>query len=803
MDKQDREYQEKMKSNVEQLSEKAEEKAKKEAIKKIITIIGVKGILIIILIILISSLLGVVFFAGALEIKDLTTKTKATSAKNQAIGNDALDKGLLQLDNGKYKISYDGKTGIEAIESILEDNDMNFDDFTEEEIECLYKCLKAEWATTYPNLGGKVDNKDIDSEYVQGVITIKRGKNDGNTVDLKYKPYEEFKNIKDSTALDYFSMKDGNIVVAAWSSSEIRYEPSNSMPDSIKSQYVNTGEQISISETSINYRSMIGIHSVPFELLLSLLINTEDVDFVNELADVAFDSKIEITVYDNTIETITVETENTKEVTTYEKWIDYIRDTVEWEVLENGQRIIAQMDVLREKFSNKKIDSAEKTELDYNVTTIRINKSNSYVVGLTDVDSWIAKIKNTYSYAETLGDENPLGLGDTNSEKVELEKEEVERPRDDADAQAYIAGLPRESSKYRRGTKEYINEYTYWIEKIIRKGTMTREQKLTKNTTQTNEYKYENSGKTTENIGKKFKKVYDNNPNAQAQLDCVASWLFELLEKTESTVDYVSVMKYLLYVCTGEDLGVTKLDLSIYDRSEFTTIGSGIYDGKTPLDAFLLAWEGTRKDENGNFVLHRPTDVTIGYGLYLKYNLELFQNLGYFKGIDQSVWENELYQNRKQRVINGTDIKFYDYSIENGSLKKGTQIPNEKIEEACENSRANMRNSIINEMKNKNITLKDNQIDALAIVKYKWGNIGNFSTVYHYYKEGNKDQFLNQFYVSGVHPMKKEYTLSERQYAAWLIFDKGEYIDRNGNKIDLGDSDSTSLRNSYRILVAD
>ena len=114
--------------------------------------IKVTVIIAIAKVISIAMLMGIGFavlaiLAGAVDFNDLDRNSKATSAKETAIGNEALDT-ILTMEDGKYKISYDEKTGREAIEAILEDNDMNFEDFTDEEVECLYKCLKAEWATT-------------------------------------------------------------------------------------------------------------------------------------------------------------------------------------------------------------------------------------------------------------------------------------------------------------------------------------------------------------------------------------------------------------------------------------------------------------------------------------------------------------------------------------------------------------------------------------------------------------------------------------------------------------------------------
>lgn len=564
MDEENKQYNEKIKESAGKLSEAAKEKAKKEVVKKIITVLGAKGVTILILVVIGITWLTTVFLAAAIQWNDLVDKIKATEAKTKAIGEEPLDT-ILTIENGKYKIKYknkDGKelTGKEAIKAILEDNDINFEDFSDEEIECLYKCLKAEWATTYPNLGEDVDNTDIDSEDIQGVITIKRGKTDGDVINLTYKPYEDFTNIKDESALNYFSIKDGNIIVANWSSSEIIYTPSESMPAEIKSQYVNTGEQINITETPINYKSMIGIHTIPFELLLSLLINTEEVEFASELADLAFDSTIEMTVYDNTTEIITIETEHTNEKTTYEKWVDYHIRTTNKEITAGGtvgHTSYSDGSTLK----NEKINPVtEKKEVDYSLTTKTITKDNSYVVGLTNVSSWIGDIKNEYTYKSIIGSEEDLGLGTPNTytEKGEIENISV----NDSDVQAFKNSkysIDSRVDSYNNST--HITERNCIIEAARKQGTLNGLYELTKNTSQTNEYKYESGTKQTTNIGKKFKEVYDKHPKAKAQLDCVSSWLFEMLEETETTVDYVSVMKYLLYVCTGMDYGISEEDI--------------------------------------------------------------------------------------------------------------------------------------------------------------------------------------------------------------------------------------------------
>lgn len=777
--------------NLSQFSKSAIEKVEKaEKAKKLVTKIIISTKIIGIGMIIGGVFALTTFLASAINYNDWDTYTKGITAKSDAVGDEALGK-IINLDDGKYKINYDEKTGKQAIETILKENNMNFEDFTDEEIECLYKCLKAEWATTYPNLGQVVDNRDTNSDYVQGVITIKRGKNDGTIETLIYKPYEEFTNIKDNSALNYFSMKDGAIVVAGWSSTQTEYKlekterSTKDIPEDIKNQYVGTGEQISISETVINYRDMIGVHGMPFEFLLALLVNTEDTEFVSDLADLAFDSTIEITVYDNTLEIISNNTELTTETTTYVKEADWYRYETTEKIDSEGKYIGGYSSI--DANGHESFDSEDIDILEYNVTTTITTKSNSYVVGLTNVDSWIGKLENTYTHS-TYTKVEDYGEGEPFSSEVTYDPEDISIT--DSEIQAILNNKRKTNSQY---TDEdgitYKITYKNDLKNAKKTASLETIKKITENTNTTNEYKYENTSKSTSDIGKKFKEVYNKNKKAQAQMDNVASWLFELLEETETSIDYVSIMKYLLYLCTGENYGVTEIDLDLFKQDTFTYVGT--VEGENALHAFLLAWESTRKDSSGNFILHRPNDVTIGYGLYLKYNLELFQELGYFKTLNQNTWENELYEIRRQRVIKKEDLNFYNYEIENGNLVRKEQIPNEIIEQASTNSRNKIRESVEKEVK---YQLSSSQYDALTVIKYKWGNIGNFNDVYHYYESGNKDEFLNKFYVEGIHPMQKEKDFSERQYAAWIMFEQGIYLDRSGNQIALPNTGTSETR---------
>ena len=563
--------------------EDAEKKAKKWM--KIIKNIAIIAKVSLVLIILISVIGLVVFLAGALEIKQDDKKTKAADAKNEAIGNEALGK-VLEIDGNKYKITYNGKTGREALEYLLDDYNMNFSDFTEEELDVLYKCLRAEWATTYPNLGDSVSNDDDD--YVQGVITLKRKAKDEVETPLTYIPYEQFeakKNSNDTSVLNNFSMNNGNIVVAGWGSYETKYNITKhtSVPDDYINGYQDTGLQYTLDEKEINYRSMLGIHTLPFEFALTLLTHLNTPEFVDDLADVAFNSTLEITIYENTKEIITKEKEEIEEVTRYNKWVDYtITTIVKREIYdeEKNEHLPPEQYVSTDSYKDKKIDSIKWDTIKYDIETTTTTQSNSYIVGLSNIKSWFTNMEVEYAYNPVMGSEVDSLNGTPDVRTTGPEEREIEEiSKLDSEVDKFMVDQYKTESHTttvdgkRRVT---TTQKKCTIDKARQQKIVTATNKTVVNTTQTNDYSYIKGDTKTSKTGESFEELYDKYPAVQGVFDTTASWMFKTLEKSESTIDYVTVLQYLLQICSGKDYGITEEEiedlLNLFNNQETFSI---------------------------------------------------------------------------------------------------------------------------------------------------------------------------------------------------------------------------------------
>ena len=73
----------------------------------------------------------------------------------------------------------------------------------------------------------------------------------------------------------------------------------------------------------------------------------------------------------------------------------------------------------------------------------------------------------------------------------------------------------------------------------------------------------------------KFLVAYDNSSGAQNQLNSIDSWLYDMMEEREITIEFIDTLKYLLYKYDGVDRGVTELEIGLFDSTEFVTISNG------------------------------------------------------------------------------------------------------------------------------------------------------------------------------------------------------------------------------------
>ena len=170
-------------------------------------------------------------------------------------------------------------------------------------------------------------------------------------------------------------------VVATWEQTNITIttdDPNVNPEDYNESNYI-------ISTKKINYEEMVKQYTMPFDMLWALLVMGESKSFVMELADLIYQSDIQITIYDN----VTINT-----------------DIDDWNYKEQTKAVVRGRIVSH--YENGESDSTNIKEHEhdphaiekYKTTKTKIKQTNTINALLTKADTWIADYQNEYIYSK-------------------------------------------------------------------------------------------------------------------------------------------------------------------------------------------------------------------------------------------------------------------------------------------------------------------------------------------------------------------------------------------------------------------
>lgn len=334
---------------------------------------------------------------------------------------------------GNVSINSDGSinttmTAQELWDKMLE-NDSRVDEYLDTPEE-LVKLMNAELITKYPDTRPNPDeeidwdtfNENIDSNKVQGIIKFGRAQTDGTKIRMTFADSETFYGWIDSynatgdqsawnDAMTHFTIEENktisntstaepitedetekennnsntdentqiepksySVVVATWNESETTVTSNDpSISNSSSATHTMTTQQI-------NYQEYISGFTMPFDYLWIFLVLGQQKDLVLELADLVYNSEIEITIYDNLT--------TTTETTTHNYTVT---------------QTITEGNVIRED------------EISYYKTEKIITNANTLNISLSIADVWFAKYTQEYTYErteESTGE--PITIGERN-----------------------------------------------------------------------------------------------------------------------------------------------------------------------------------------------------------------------------------------------------------------------------------------------------------------------------------------------------------------------------------------------------
>lgn len=561
---------------------------------------------------------------------------------------------------------------------------------------------------------------------------------------LTYIPYEQMENyIADNNiaALDYFTVNDNDELVVAGATQTIVEKGTS------ESSLSQVGDpDIKISKRSINYKNAISQYTTQMMFLFDLLLVSQNPEFVSAVADLIIDSRIEITVMDNTKTNVKTET--------------YTYHDHHYSAVNRDSRP-AETD---SSYNYDKITKITRTTTTEKSPSVKINYVKTWFCEQSV--SYIGKTEGPVEISnKTTSEPNekkPEGYGSwkTNQKTTVVETSTTltyeESVREDV---KFIIGESGDGERFANGE---INEPTFV-------GLMETPLK------QPNSDIYSKAG---------------------TNLVSGADTLFELLKKDQKLQNMELFMRYALNKYSDSTrYGEIDLNGSIFEIREFTSTGLSVDNALAEIlrsyenNALREYMNGSSSDYNSvsNYVNQDKTQyrlyytsadgcLNFSYGIMVRYSDGTLNNASYFadEGIDLQSLINQY--NSGQDVY--VDVEIIDRIFLN--------ILNDK------------RNALKETLAKHGVTMKSHQIDALVSVSYQYGNCGqyisgsdNIAELYKtYYQTGAVDEFKNRaqaqtddggranFFIGSLYSTRKEYT--------WILFNEGRYILSDGTEIRSG-----------------
>ena len=330
----------------------------------------------------------------------------------------------------------------------------------------------------------------------------------------------------------------------------------------------------SMTTTDVNYEVMVEPYTMHFDFLWALLVIGGDKNFVFDIADLAYNSQIEITVHDN----LTVNT-----------------DVDHWTYTERTKAEVGDATIVANCGGYTASGTVGAHTHDpwgedkpYTTTKTVVTQTNTINIALTRANVWIVDYKNEFTYSEptsttTTGEiklddteYEATGIGSTfDCEEIQAEKNRLAS----IVRQNYISAHSSENNTNvsAPGVTFDVNVSVQYFTKYINiLDTTTDTVETTKYIPGTPEIKEKTDPDSEE---PNFVTIF-NDPDYAANSSSIRSasdWLFEILEKNDSTSDMVDLMKYLLYKATGADYGVTEFDFTVFYPGTLTSVGANDY----------------------------------------------------------------------------------------------------------------------------------------------------------------------------------------------------------------------------------
>lgn len=451
--------------------------------------------------------------------------------------------GFVSPDDESKTLTLDQVTS-QIMKELKENGDVLKDYISEDEKkqkELLKKLIKADIYTKYPRFN---DDKD----KLQGCINIVR--NDENKTRLKYKTYKEFKQLitntdTDTNIMNYYSLNDdGNLVVASKTETKFIDGENENSPT------------ITMKESPVDITTNLNKYALSFDYLWALLVETGDIEFVENIIDLVLKSNIEITVF-----------EEEKTTTTYT-----VEQHTEQKIGNKSAKFLAWDD---DNSENPNILTVNGGTVCSDIETkeykeIKQVKNVTQITHITNAKLWFC------DYTKEYGKEVEESGSDSFPEPEETgQNEQIQDITQDIQSNQDIAWCSDEYYYFRQANKfeNYSAETIYTYNQMMYDNFKSGQNTYTKSIgyiEQPSEGVIEKTDKNSENDN--FVTYLVKSKKALDELKITDDWFYEMLEENERTDYMIDITKYLMYKATGKDYGVKDFSFDEYDPNKFSDV---------------------------------------------------------------------------------------------------------------------------------------------------------------------------------------------------------------------------------------
>lgn len=409
----------------------------------------------------------------------------------------------------------------------------------EQATQYLLKFYKSTIATQLPYIPGV---EKLSDKYIQGIVHIKRT---ATTVedarDLTWMGYEQFKQNVDSgnsDILNYYAIDENwNLCVATYVEAK-----TNGVTDSY-----------TLTENKIPYQYLISQYSVPLRYIMVMQQITQNPEYISKMCDMFVEGKqIDYVVFDSIQTTTTTNTYTYYELTRKEV------EKTSYDSWDTEKQFPYTVYVMKESKSDEPIVE----------TTISTTITNTITTNVTYAKTWLLELKNNYTNENTTT--YPLG---EDGQTTEMEDE------DGADGDDEGSWRVDQSTNVKQQVDQNV-----WTKSGSEETQINESEFLGMWSNETGEYSLGAEFKSEKEGGELVQYKIPNYRQKASPVPKILNncqFIFKLLEDDETTQNYSTIMRYLLYKYTGKDIyGVTELDLNIFASSEFSGVTS-LYGNST------------------------------------------------------------------------------------------------------------------------------------------------------------------------------------------------------------------------------